>query len=126
MANIYYIHWNEGEAEERAKPLIEAGHDVHLHWSSDAHAKLKDPPPEVLVISLDRLPSHGRAIAEWFWEAKARQAIPIIFVGGEKEKVAAARKAFPKARFCGSGNLIAALRQVTGARASVRAANPPR
>ena len=35
------------------------------------------------MISLDRLPSHGRAVAEWLWEAKKRQHIPIVFLGGQ-------------------------------------------
>ncbi len=37
-----------------------AGHTVHSHWSMTEHAALKDPLPEALVISLDRLPSHAR------------------------------------------------------------------
>ncbi len=37
-----------------------AGHTVRSHWSMPEHAALKDPLPEALIISLDRLPSPAR------------------------------------------------------------------
>ena len=52
------------------------------------------------MISLDRLPSHGRAIAEWILEAQKRQHIPILFAGGAPDKVKATREKLPKAIFC--------------------------
>jgi hypothetical protein len=102
MAKVFYLHWNLDEAEARAAALKRAGHDVRLHWSTEEHVKLGDFTPEAAVISLDRLPSHGRAVAEWFWETKRRQSIPIVFAGGAPDKVEAARKRFPRAIFCAS------------------------
>jgi hypothetical protein len=100
MARLFYLHWNRDEAEARVAALKKAGHDVRYHWSTEEHVKLGDFKPEALVISLDRLPSHGRTVAEWFWEAKKRQNIPIVFAGGAPEKVAARRAKFPRAIFC--------------------------
>lgn len=98
---VGYVHWHEGELQERIAPLTSAGVRVLGHWSSEAKAMFRDPIPDVLVISLDRLPSHGRAIADWFWEAKSRRIRPLIFCGGAEDKVAATRARFPGARYCG-------------------------
>ena len=100
MARLFYLHWNRDEVEARVAALKKAGHDVRYHWSTEEHVKLGDFKPEAVVISLDRLPSHGRAVAEWFWEAKKRQSIPIVFAGGTPEKVEATRAKFPRAKYC--------------------------
>lgn len=94
---IFYIHWHEAEAKTRAQALRKAGHEVRTHWSTTDGPALRDHLPEALIISLDRLPSHGRAVADWLWEAKKRQHIPIIFEGGQAEKVATTKKRFPRA-----------------------------
>lgn len=97
---IFYIHWHRDELEERSAPLRKAGHEVRGHWDVSNVAKLVDYLPDVFVISLDRLPSHGRSHAGWFWEAKKRQTIPIVFAGGQPDKVQVARNQFPQALFC--------------------------
>lgn len=73
-------------------------------------AKITEPYPDAIVISLDRLPSHGRAIGEWVWEAKKRQCIPIVFEGGEKDKVRVTEKKFPRAVFCKTGSVVETLK----------------
>jgi DNA-binding response OmpR family regulator len=106
---IYFVHWNQLEAEVRAAELTAAGLDVRTHWSSEQEYKWGDYLPDAVVISLDRLPSHGRAVAEWVWEAKKRQGIPIIFAGGAADKVKATREKFPKARFCACEEVVGVL-----------------
>ncbi len=112
MARIFYVHWNQEELEPRVAALRAAGHDVIAHASTETVAKIAEPYPDAVVISLDRLPSHGRAVAEWFWEAKKRQGIPILFAGGQPHKVAATRHKFPHAFFCATEELPAILDQV--------------
>ncbi len=110
---LFYIHWHEMECVERTGALRRAGHTVRPHWSTSTPPALgKDDLPDALVISLDRLPSHGRQVAAWLWEAKKRQHIPIVFEGGAPDKTAAARKQFPKAVFCATGAVAAALEGV--------------
>ena len=105
MARVFYVHWNDCEALERIAPMTDAGHDVRTHFSTESSPRLKGELPDLAVISLDRLPSHGRAVAEWFWEAKSRGHIPIVFEGGKPDKVAAASEKFPEARFCETGQV---------------------
>lgn len=109
---IFFIHWNEVELKEKITPLIKAGFSVDFHFSQENTANLKNNLPDALVICLDRLPSHGRAYAEWMWEAKKRQQIPIVFCGGQPEKVEATRKKFPKAIFCSNEKLTATLEKL--------------
>ncbi|MFN8288657.1 MAG: hypothetical protein U0U70_00230 [Chitinophagaceae bacterium] len=100
MLHVFFIHWNEKELKEKIAPLKKAGYRVSWHFSQESTASLKDDLPDVLIICLDRLPSHGRAYAEWMWGAKKRQHIPVIFCGGQEDKVKATRARFPQAIFC--------------------------
>ncbi|MCI0695281.1 hypothetical protein L0337_25145 [candidate division KSB1 bacterium] len=109
MPKIFYLHWNEAEVKARIVPLIKAGYEVTQHWSTEEHAKFGDTLPDAVVISLDRLPSHGRAVAEWFWESKKRQHIPILFAGGQPDKVKSTKVKFPKAIFCATEEVPAVL-----------------
>ena len=112
MKKIFLIHFNEAESKEKIAPLKKAGYEVAFHFSTEKVADFKNNLPEVLVVSLDRLPSHGMAYAEWMWEAKKRQHIPIVFCGGKPDKVEAMKLNFPKAIFCRNENLVHALNKL--------------
>src|SRR5262249_31659140 len=118
MARVFYLHWNREEVEARVAPLRAAGHDVTPHWSTEEPPKFGDVLPDVFVISLDRLPSHRRHVAAWVWEAKKRQALPIVFAGGKPVKVAAAKEQFPRARFCAAAEVPDFLARILPAGAS--------
>ena len=100
MADVLYIHFDQAACAGAARRLEQAGHTVRSHWATHEAAKLNGWLPEAAVISLDRLPSHGRAYADWLWETKSRRTIPIVFVGGKPDKVEATRLKFPSAVYC--------------------------
>jgi CheY-like chemotaxis protein len=102
MASVFYIHWNAEEASETAACLREGGHDVTVESASGdaAWKRIKEAAPEVLVVSLERLPSHGRQVAAAVRQTKAGRAIRLVFVGGEPANARATRDAFPDAEFC--------------------------
>lgn len=112
MANIFYLHWHAVEASEHVRALKAAGHRVRCHSSVGETANFGPTPSDAFVISLDRLPSHGRAVAAGLWEAKHRRVIPVIFVGGQPDKIAAARKMFPAATYCRRDELLDVLKHV--------------
>ena len=112
MKTIFFIHFNEAEVKEKIQPLKRAGYGVDYHFSTVTTANFKDRLPDVLIISLDRLPSHGRRYADWLWEAKKRQHIPIIFCGGKPEKVITVKEKFPKAIFCSNEKLLPSLEKL--------------
>lgn len=105
MPQILYLHWHDAELQERIALLRKTGCEVIGHSSAETLAKSAEPLPDALIISLDRLPSHGRAVAEWFWEAKKRQHIPIIFAGGQADKVKSTKEKFPTAIFCATAEV---------------------
>jgi hypothetical protein len=98
--------------KEKIRPLREAGHKVDYHFSTETVTDFRNSLPDVLVVSLDRLPSHGTRYAEWLWETKKRQQIPIIFCGGKPEKVITVKEKLPKAIFCNNENLLATLEKL--------------
>jgi hypothetical protein len=55
--------------------------------------------PAALVLDLDRLPSHAREIAFALRSSKSARHIPILFAGGEAEKIARVRSELPDAAF---------------------------
>lgn len=105
MAKLSYLHWHEAELQERIAPLRKAGYDVTGLANIESLAQIGEPLPDAVIISLDRLPSHGRAVAEWFWEAKKRQHVPIIFAGGKPDKIKTTKEKFPRAIFCATAEL---------------------
>jgi CheY-like chemotaxis protein len=118
MARVFYVHWNKEEALATVRALRERGYAVVCHFSTEEGAgaeawrAIKERPPDALVVSLERLPSHGRRVAAVVHETKRLREVPVIFVGGAPDKVDRARQEFPDARFTTQGRLPAALDQL--------------
>jgi hypothetical protein len=74
--------------------------------------EVKANPPTAVVISLRRLPSHGREVADVLWYTKWGRAIPIVFFDGQPDKVEATRAKFPAARFVDWAELPALLTEI--------------
>lgn len=111
MNQILYVHWKPAEASAEVKTLKQAGHSVQVFSShggvrvSDIH----DSMPDVVVINLDRLPSHGRATAQWLRTTSSTRKIPIVFCGGQPAKVDLARQLLADAVFCNREELADAV-----------------
>jgi CheY-like chemotaxis protein len=102
MARVLLVHWNRTEAAGRAKRLRAAKHQVAVHSAEggdSALRALRDDPPDAVVIDLGRLPSQGCEVGAWLRRQKATRHVPIVFVGGAKEKVAQTRKLLPDATY---------------------------
>ena len=112
---LFFVHWNPSEAESRAAELRAAGHGVRTHFSSEQDYRWGDYAPDAVVISLDRLPSHGRAVAEWLRGSKKRRDIPVVFVGGSPDKVRETQEKFPGATYCAWSEVLRVLGGVMAA-----------
>jgi CheY-like chemotaxis protein len=101
MANVVLVHWNEQEAKERARALKALGYKAKILFDPEKHslAEIREHPPELFLIDLSRLPSQGREIAGHFRRAKATRNVPILFVGGDAERVKTACKLILDAEF---------------------------
>lgn len=110
---IVYFHWNQDEALVNAKKLKTLGVEVELgvlNSQSDFKA-IRNNPPDVFVIDLSRLPSHGREVGTGLRSYKSTRHVPIIFLEGEKEKVEKVKQILHDAIFCSWKNLKAGIKK---------------
>jgi FixJ family two-component response regulator len=109
--SLYLVHWNEAEAQELSSTLQEQGWRVTVHHSLGQFkmGELRQDPPAAILISLRRLPSHGREIADAIGSVIWGKQIPIIFMDGKPEKLPALQEQFPGAVFTTWENLVSAL-----------------
>lgn len=113
MSRVLLLHWNVGEAKERAEWLRRAGFQVDAltpRGGPDLRAVRKNPP-DAFVIDLGRIPSQGRDAAIWLRHQKATRLVPIVFVDGDPGKVARVRKLLPDAYYTEWNRIGAALRR---------------
>ena len=98
---VRLFHWHEAEAAERAALLIKAGLDAHADHKTGSGfgSRLRSTEPQAIVIDLSRLPSHGREVALYLRRTKSLRLLPLVFVGGEPEKVALIQQLIPGADF---------------------------
>ena len=113
MSNVVLVHWNEPEAKERARALKALGYKAKILFDSEKPnlAEIREHPPELFLIDLSRRPSQGREIAGHFRRAKATRNVPILFVGGDTERVKTARKLIPDAEFAVWDEIRAAIKR---------------
>lgn len=102
---IFYLHFNEAELKERVRVIANKDYQVLSHCGSFETSRLRENLPDVMIVSLDRLPSHGRQYVQWLWEAKKRQHIRVIFVDGLAAKVDETKLRFQGALYCRSQDL---------------------
>jgi hypothetical protein len=98
MHRVRLLSWNQTEAAERAEQLQSAGFGV-IHEPLDAAGlrALRQKPPSAVVIDLGRAPSQGRDVALGLRKYKATRNVPLVFVGGEPQKVARIKELLPDA-----------------------------
>jgi CheY-like chemotaxis protein len=107
LTNIHLIHWHAEEANQKAVPLKKAGFDVS--WDLPAGSQflkiLEQKSIDAILIDLSRLPSQGRDLAINIRKRKGTRHIPIIFVGGDPEKVKKIQEILPDAYYCEWSNV---------------------
>lgn len=100
MARVLLVHWKAEELAERVERLAAAGHEVEATAVTPTPIRrVVELDPEVLVVDLGRLPSHGREVADALCASKKTRHIRIVFVAGQPAKVERARSQFPGATF---------------------------
>ncbi|MBS1877664.1 MAG: hypothetical protein JSU00_30910 [Acidobacteria bacterium] len=97
---LVVVHWKPAEADPARRILDEAGYSVDV-IAPQGMAGLKriTPDADAVLIDLSRLPTQGCAVAVQLRRSTATRHIPIIFVGGAPEKVAAVRNQLPDAGY---------------------------
>jgi hypothetical protein len=103
---VLLIHWHEDEAAAIAKKLKAAGVKKVQVGVPEKMSELRALAPKAIVVSLRRLPSHGREVIDAVWSTKWGREIPVVFFDGEPEKVEKLKEKFPAARFVAFGQVI--------------------
>ncbi len=101
MSRVLLVHWNAEEAKAKARTLKELGHTAEILCDSEKPnlGRIRKSPPDLFLIDLNRLPSHGREIAGYFRRAKSTRQVPVLFVDGDADRVSRARQLIPDADF---------------------------
>src|SRR5580658_849721 len=117
MARVRLFHWRAEEAKPLLTLLESSGYSVDYQEPVASYREVKKSRPDAIVIDLSRLPSHGREVAVFLRGSKATRHVPIVFVGGEPEKIEGVRRVLPDATYTPVSRLRSALRSAI--------ANPP-
>src|SRR5437660_2592396 len=101
MSRVLLVHWNAEEAKAKARTLKELGHTTDILCDSEKPnlGRIRESPPDLFRIDLNRLPSHGRESAGHFRRAKATRQVPILFVDGDADRVNRVKQLIPDAEF---------------------------
>ena len=101
MSRVLLVHWNAAEAKAKAAMLRDLGHKAEILYDSEKPnlGRVRESPPDLFLIDLNRLPSHGREIAGYFRRAKVTRQVPILFVDGDTDRVSRAKQLIPDANF---------------------------
>lgn len=116
---VRLIHANTAEGKEKASLLCTAGYQVAFEPVTPALLKkLRDKPPQALVIDLARTPSHGRDVAVAVRHWNATRHVPIVFAGGDRAKIEKIKQLVPDAEYAPWSRIKSALKRAI--------AHPPR
>jgi hypothetical protein len=99
---VRLIHQRAGEAVPRVEQLGRLGFDAAFDplASTPLFRAIDAMPPAVIIIDLTRMPSHGLHIGHALRRRKTTRFIPLVFAGGEPEKVEKVRALLPDAVYC--------------------------
>lgn len=97
---VRLISWSR-ETADRARLVEAAGFSVDASEvpSGRAVGHVRDLAPAAVLIDLDRVPSHGRAIGIVLRSSRSTCHIPMVFAGGEPAKIARVLEDLPDAVF---------------------------
>ena len=109
MARVRLLHWKASEAGPLLAALHKTGHSVEYEekFSSDLMKEWRKAPPDLFVIDLSRLPSQGREVATAIRQSPVTRRIPIVFCGGEEQKIERLRALMPDAVYCAAPSKLA-------------------
>ena len=118
MPRVRLLHWKASEAARHIDLLRQAGYkiDYEERFRPALMTAWRESPPDAFVIDLSRLPSHGREIAIALRQSPRTRCVPIVFCGGDEEKVNAIRNTLPDASYSTAEKLRSTLRKALGNR----------
>lgn len=112
MKTVRLVHWDAVEAKKRLRELKASGYHVaYAPMSPEVLRDLKKNPPAAILIDLGRLPSQGRDIGVYIRHYKATRNVPIIFVGGKRQKIIEIKRHLPDAVYTNWDGIKGAIKE---------------
>lgn len=115
VPSVTLICWNPAEGRERADSLRQKGFKVKLEVEPRGGPailrRLREDPPDALIIDLGRLPMQGRDAGVTIRTGKQTRRLPLVFAGGEPTKVERIRQTLPDAVYTSWARLEGPLRR---------------
>lgn len=105
---ISVVHFRPEEADSLLRALRSSKFEPEIAYPPKFR---KDNPPIAVVLSLARSPANVRWVAYSLRKSKWSRLIPLVFVDGEPEKVAAMRRVIPDATYTTLAKVGPALRE---------------
>lgn len=96
---IKIIHWKPVEIKDHITRLSVNGSviDSDLFKGPEDFKRIRENPPDAIIIDLNRLPFQGRDIAITFRKYKDTRYVPLIFIEGDKIKTKKVKSLLPDA-----------------------------
>jgi len=94
-----------------AGALRRAGFAVEAGPLPPSAARRLDPVPDAFVIDLSRAPSVGRDMGLFLRQVASTRRVPLVFVGGDPDTVAAIRRLLPDATYTAVSGAAPAVRR---------------
>ena len=112
MTRVRDIHFKAAEAGPLLDTLRTAGYavDYEEEMSAALYRVIRAAPPDLFVIDLTRMPSHGRYVAIGMRQSPKTRHIPTVFVDGETEKIALIKQQLPDATYSTRAKLRSAIK----------------
>ena len=112
MKHVHIFQKDTVEAQERVRELRVLGYKVtHGPISPGVLKKLREEPPAAVLIDLSRAPSMGRDVGIYIRHYRVTRSIPIVFFGGEPDKVSQIKEHLPDAEFTDRHRIRTALKR---------------
>lgn len=125
MTRVRLIHWKAEESDERAARVRAAGFICDASPFGPRYGEeVRKTPPDIYLIDLSRLPSHGREAGAYLRGSKYQGHVPVVFVDGAPEKVAKVRALLPDAIYCSWRGLKGALSKASKQKLTPKKAPP--
>lgn len=104
---LFIVSGSSVDAQHLARPLRDRGWHVETEAQDYAAAcwRIGQRPPAAVVISLDFEPESGCDLACALTVAASTRDVPVVFVGGGSEQIAAARLVAPHADYVSRAQL---------------------
>jgi len=111
----FLIHWNKEELSAKRKVLRQSGFIVMAEPGSRFRAmkSITARHPDVVVIYLSRLPSHGVRFARELRRSEQLKMIPVVFVDGSGPSVGKIKEHLPDARITTEQRLPSVLQDIS-------------